>query len=418
MYMIINRGNKFRIEPDGKQKALLRQYAGDNRFLWNKALALQKEMLKYGETPYAYKTLASIHVAWKKEILFLAGAPSQTLQQTLKHLDKAIKEAFDRKSPKRFPVFKKKWESRGSFVYPQGFKIDEGNSRVFLPKVGWVKYRKSKALSGEAKNITVSEKNGKWYISVMTKEEAPDPVHPMRKEEPVGMDLGVAKFAAFSDGDFIEPINALRSLEKKLARLQRDLARKKKGSKNWHKTKDKIARLHERIASIRRDYLHKASNSVSKNHAVVFAESLKIANMSRSAKGTVEEPGRNVRAKSGLNKSILDQGWGEFRRQLSYKLSWRGGLYLEVPPRDTSRTCPVCGHTAAENRKTQALFVCVECGHSANADTNAAVNIKDKGLSLYAEVLESWRRGYAVGSNACGGIRASAPVKQEPTCTA
>ena len=104
-------------------------------------------------------------------------------------------------------------------------------------------------------------------------------------------------------------------------------------------------------------------------------EDLRIANMTTSAIGTVEEPGKNVRAKSGLNRRILDQGWGEFRRQLAYKLEWSGGTLLLVDPRDTSRTCAQCGHVSGENRQTQAAFRCVACGHAANADTNAAINI-------------------------------------------
>ncbi|MGH7706365.1 MAG: RNA-guided endonuclease InsQ/TnpB family protein, partial [Vulcanimicrobiaceae bacterium] len=123
------------------------------------------------------------------------------------------------------------------------------------------------------------------------------------------------------------------------------------------------------------DMLHKASTTISKNHAVVVLEDLRIRNMTASAKGTLDEPGSNVRAKSGLNRRILAQGWGEFRRQLDYKLAWNGGTLLLVDPRNTSRTCAACGHVSAENRQTQAAFRCIACGHAANADTNAAINI-------------------------------------------
>ncbi|MCL2458782.1 MAG: transposase, partial [Desulfobulbus sp.] len=133
----------------------------------------------------------------------------------------------------------------------------------------------------------------------------------------------------------------------------------------------------------RRDYLHKATATISKNHAMVCIEDLQVRNMSRSAAGSIGKPGKNVRAKAGLNKSILDQGWSEFRRQLDYKLVWNGGMLIAVPPQYTSRTCPRCGHVSADNRQTQAKFVCVECGfeehaeapRSGNAPATSAVGI-------------------------------------------
>jgi IS605 OrfB family transposase len=139
--------------------------------------------------------------------------------------------------------------------------------------------------------------------------------------------------------------------------------------------KKKISRLHHTIANVRSDFLHKLSTGISKNQAKVYVERLNIRNMSSSARGTIEEPGRNVKAKSGLNKSILDQGWFELRRQLQYKLSWRGGQLVEVDYRHTSQRCSCCGHTAKENRPSQAVFSCLACGHEANADVNAAKNI-------------------------------------------
>jgi putative transposase len=268
-------------------------------------------------------------------------------------------------------------------------------------------------LKGTAKRITVSEKNGKWYISIQTEEIIEDPVHPMKETDPVGMDLGIKKLATFSDGRTIPPIDALRSCEEKIARLQRELSRRVKYSKNWYKTKDKIAKLHEKIANIRRDYIHKETVKISKTHAIVFAEDLRISNMSKSAKGTVDEPGSNVKAKSGLNKAILDQGWGELLRQLSYKLRWGGGLLLLVSPMNTSRTCSSCGYVSPENRKSQAVFLCVECGHSTDADLNASINIKEKGLLLHEQTLILWRQGMPL--LVCGGDDVLSPVKQKPT---
>jgi putative transposase len=173
----------------------------------------------------------------------------------------------------------------------------------------------------------------------------------------------------------IEGVHSFRKHEDSLAREQRKLSRKKKGSNNWKKQKRKISRLHINIANVRSDFLHKLSTQISKNQARVYVEGLNIKNMSSSARGTIDTPGRNVNAKSGLNKSILDQGWFEFRRQLGYKLSWEGGRLVEVDYRHTSQTCSCCGHRAKENRKSQAEFKCSVCGYEENADVNAAKNI-------------------------------------------
>jgi putative transposase len=142
--------------------------------------------------------------------------------------------------------------------------------------------------------------------------------------------------------------------------------------------------LHNQIANIRKDFIHKSSNDLSKNHAVVFVEDLSIRNMSKSARGSQEKHGKNVKQNAGLNRAVLDSSPFELRRQLQYKLTWRGGLLLAVPPQNTSRRCPACCTMSVENRKTQEKFTCVQCGFTANADFVAAVNIKEAGRALLA----------------------------------
>jgi putative transposase len=188
-------------------------------------------------------------------------------------------------------------------------------------------------------------------------------------------------------------VNSFRKAEKKLVCEQRKLSRKIKGSQNWHKQKAVVARLHIRIADIRNDYLHKCSTTISKNHALVVLEDLKVSNMSASAKGSIENPGRNVKAKSGMNKAILDQGWHEFRRMLEYKLLWRGGKVVTISPRYTSQTCPQCDHVCPDNRKTQHVFRCMVCGYTENADLVAAMNILAAGhaASACGEMVQSGR---------------------------
>jgi putative transposase len=166
-----------------------------------------------------------------------------------------------------------------------------------------------------------------------------------------------------------------RHLGRVVQREQRKLSRKVKFSNNWRKQKERIARLHLRIADARNDYLHKVSTEISKNHAMVVLEDLRVRNMSASAKGAVDEPGRNVRQKAGLNKAILDQGWHAFRRMLAYKLAWAGGALELMPPHHTSQTCPECGHVSKDNRQSQAVFRCEACGFEDHADHVAAINI-------------------------------------------
>lgn len=317
----------------------------------------------------------------------------------LKDLDCAYKNFFEKRAD--FPTFKKKGDSN-SFCFPQGFEIDASNSRIKFPKLGWIRYRKSRDILGKAKNVTVSYVAGKWHASIQTEREIEQPVHPSTSI--VGIDLGVTLFAALSDGTLFKPVNALRKSAEKMAKYQGSLSRKTKFSQNWKKQKAKITRLHQRVAYARNDFLHKTSTLISKNHAMIVIEDLKVTNMSRSAAGTVEAPGRMVKAKSGLNKAILDMGWGEFRRQLEYKQGWLGGDVLAVNPRNTSRKCPACGHVSAENRKSQAKFECVKCGHAANADLNAAINILRAGHARLACQVND-----AVTSTATGTLQSYLP---------
>jgi putative transposase len=200
----------------------------------------------------------------------------------------------------------------------------------------------------------------------------------------VGIDLGICRFATLSDGTFYEPLNSFQKWAHQLALEQKKLSSKQKFSKNWQKQKHRIAFIHAKIGNARRDYLHKVSTEVSKNHAITVIEDLKVSQMSHSAKGTKDEPGRDVKKKSSLNRSILDQGWDEFRCQLEYKQQWRGGKVIGVPPQYTSQECPHCHHICKGNRKTQALFQCVECGYTENADLVGAKNILAVGQTVWA----------------------------------
>lgn len=215
-------------------------------------------------------------------------------------------------------------------------------------------------------------------------------------------------FAATSAGILIEPLNALKVQQQRLRRYQRSVSRKVKGSCNRKKAVKRLAALHRRIAHQRNDWLHKLTTSLAKEHPVIAIEDLKVSNMSASARGTAAAPGKNVKSKSGLNRSILDQGWKEFRRQLEYKLKANGGQLIAVNPAYTSQTCSSCGHCERDNRKSQALFACVACGHTAHADTNAAMNILAAGHAASA-------CGEVVRHPAAAKQLGAASMKQEPT---
>ena len=369
----IQKAYKVRLKTNKESEVLLTRFCGASRFLWNKSLSMNLERLEKRQPILWYNELAYWLTVWKRsdEYSFLKECPSQVLQQKLKDLERAFRDCFDKSQPlKRAPVFKKRGLNDG-IRFPQGFKID--NRRIFLPKIGWVGFYKSCEIIGKVKNITITNRGGQWFASIQVEQMIEIGNHASDSE--IGIDAGVKCFAAFSDGTLVEGVNSFRKHEERLAREQRKLARKKKGSNNWKKQKRKIAKLHHTIANVRSDFLHKLSTDISEKQAKVYVEGLQIRNMSASAKGSIEEPGRHVKAKSGLNKSILDQGWYEFKRQLDYKLFWMGGMLAEVNPRHTSQRCSSCGYTAKENRASQDVFRCLTCGHEEHADINAAKNI-------------------------------------------
>ena len=377
--MQILKAFKFELMPNGAQIRRLKQFCGCSRFVFNRALVYRNEQYEADKSfKFSYNKIANLLPEWKRELTWLKDCHSQVLQQALKDLESSFKNFFAKRSD--FPKFKRKGE-KDSFRFPQGCKLEQQNNRIYLPKIGWIRYRNSRAIVGEMKNVTVSRKCGKWYISVQTEFEQKTP---QPKGGEIGIDMGIVRFATLSNGEHFEPINAFKNLKGKLAKLQRRLKNKVKFSQNWQKLKAKIAKLHHKISNIRKNYLHQISSQISQSHAIVYVEDLQVTNMSKSAKGDVEQHGKNVKQKSGLNRMILDQSWFEFRRQLDYKLLWNGGHLVAVPPQNTSRTCPCCGYTAKENRQTQAVFECVECGYTGNADVVGAINILRRGQEILA----------------------------------
>lgn len=390
---------KYELMPDGEQERDMRRFAGSCRFVYNKALAMQKENHEAGNKFIGFAGLCKAITGWRNgvETPWLKDAPCHPLQQALKDLEKAYKNFFEKRTD--FPSFKRKG-SGDSFRYPdpKQIKLDQANNRLFLPKLGWLRYRNSRDVLGELRNVTVSQSGGKWFASIQTQREVEQPLPTATTA--IGIDVGVARFATMSDGSFITPINSFKKHQQRLAHYQRRMSRKVKFSNNWKKAKARIQKIHTGIANARKDFLHKTTTTISQNHALVCIEDLQVRNMSRSSKGNSEQHGKMVRQKSGLNRAILDQGWGEFRRQLGYKVAWNGGMLLAVPPHHTSQTCPACGHVSKDNRQTQAKFLCVDCGYENHADVVGAINVLERGYRLLA----------------CGeSAQSGRSLKQEPT---
>ena len=410
--MKINKAYQFRLEPTVEQAVVLNNLVGSARFVWNQMLAISFEMFAKNEFINATNLVNKImDLKNNPDFSFLKSQSNAvSLQQKIRDLASAWSRFFDPKVHARYKENKKKPKKPKSFKLLDGTelqlrplmpqwkrKIDrrdsmrlvqfdkycrvEGN-RVKLPNgVGFVKFRKSQDIIGTIKNITISKKSGHWYVSFGCERELDqNPIHPSKSA--IGIDLGVTKLITTSEGQHIKPKNSFKANQIKLAALQRQLSRKVLFSQNWKKQNRKIQKLHHHIANIRHDYLHKITTAISKNHAMIACEDLKVANMSKSASGTLENKGRNVKAKSGLNKSILDQGWGMMIDMLEYKQHWTGGLLVKVNPQYTSQTCSQCQHIAKENRQTQAKFECVQCGYIANADINAARNILSAGHAV------------------------------------
>ena len=306
------------------------------------------------------------------------------------------------------------------------FEVDNTNGRVKLPKVGWLRYRKSRAIEGTPKNITVTQHIDGWYVSVMAESEIKVPCAAMA----IGAgDRGITNFLATDTGRLVEPLDAHKQSLYRLRRYQRAVARRiecakikagipkgnpfPKGfrltpSNRLRKAQARVAKIHQKIARQRADFLHKLSTGLATTHAIFCIEDLKVKNMSASSAGDREAPGRNVRQKAGLNRSILDQGWSMWAGMIEYKLAWRRSRLIKVPAAYTSQKYSKCGHIHPENRDGE-KFKCLLCGYADHADVNAAKNILAAG---YAVLVGEESPAYAVVEDA---VQLDRPVKRLPT---
>lgn len=353
---------KVRLYPTEQQKEIITSQIGAARYVYNRTLALRKfayerfgmKVGKFNFIKHITKLKTKENTSWLKE------ADSQALQQSVANMDSAYQHFFKGGG---YPKFKSRHHTRQSFQYPQRVKVE--GSKVYLPKVGWVNCKGLRDdIQGKIKTVTVVYEAYQYHASILFDTGDID-VRP-NNGKAVGLDVGVVKVVTDSNGRQVAPLDLVRELSRLRTRAQQ-LSRKKKGSNNRAKAKARLAKQNLRIANMRKDFLHKLSRQYSENQTVVV-EDLKIKNMTKSAKGTEEKPGKNVAQKRGLNRSITQQSWGLFFELLEYKLKENGGQLIKVAPEFTSQTCNECGHVSKENRLSQSQFVCTACGHKANAD--------------------------------------------------
>lgn len=367
---------KIRLYPTTEQQTAIAQQIGAARYAYNRSLALRKfAYTKFGIKLGKFDLIKRITTLKERDkTSWLKDADSQALQQSIANMDKAYQHFFKGGG---FPKFKSRHHSKQSYQYPQRVKID--GSKVYLPKVGWVKCKGLREdFVGKIKTVTVSHEANLYHAALLI-DDGVETIPVCTNTNAIGLDVGVSLVVADSEGGTTKPLNLVHELTRLRVRAQQ-LSRKKKGSKNRVKAKVRLAKQNLRIANMRKDFLHKLSLQYADNQGIVVVEDLKIKNMTKSAKGTEEKPGKQVAQKRGLNRSITQQSWGLFFEMLEYKVKARGGKFVKVDPRHTSQACNVCGHVSKENRLSQAKFVCTACGHSANADTNAAKNILDRGI--------------------------------------
>jgi len=388
--MQVHRAHVYRLYPTPEQLTLLARTAGVVRLVYNLALEQRRT---WGGRPYrggrsrtfGAKGLSGELSALRREVDWI-GAVSQTAQnQALIDLDRAFTNFFEGRA--RFPTPRKKglhdaFRHVGREVAVR--RLNGKWSEVRIPKIGWVRYRDTRPLRARAdgaveiRSATVRRgSDGAWQVSIALRcEVAARPV----PAKAVGVDRGVAIPFALSDGSVWHLPETVARRERLISRLQRKLARRTRGSQRYRLLRRRIAKLRGSNARARKHLAHVLTTHLARTFGLVAIEDLRILNMTRSAAGTIEEPGRNVAAKSGLNRATLNVGWYQFELLLSYKLEETGGALVKVPARNTSRECAECGHVDEGSRKNQATFVCTACGHAANADHNAAINILNRAL--------------------------------------
>jgi len=390
--------SRYRLLPTPAQEAVLRDHCAHARYVWNLAVEQHSHWHPGRTSAPGYLEQSRQLTAARAEHDWLAAGSQMVQQQALRDFAQAMAAFFDPANPTGLPSWRKARRDEGFRVVGRRGRqwdvrrLNRKAGEVWMPKVGWVRFRWSRAVPPGVKSYRVTmDRAGRWHIAFAA---IPDPVPGPGNGEVVGIDRGVAVSAALSTGELLHVSGLTVRERKRLGRLERKLARSRRGSERRKGVRLAIARLKARETDRRKDWAEKASTDIARRFDTIRVEDLLIKNMTRSAKGSAGNPGRNVRQKSGLNREILRSGWGLLVRRLEEKAASR---VEKIKPAFTSQRCSACGHVDAKSRESQARFVCTACGLACNADVNAARNIA---------------AGHAVAAR--GGFRDAGPVNREP----
>ena len=389
--------SRYRLEPTSEQEQALLRHCSDARYVWN--LCVEQESWwrrDRGKMPGWAERCRQLTEA-RADNPWLAEGSVTVQQQAVRDHGQAMARFFA--GTHRRPRWRKKGEDEGFriiHVKPSHVRrLNRNHGAVFVPKAGWVRFRWSRPVPADVKSFRITrDRAGRWHVAFAV---IPEPIPGPGNGEAVGIDRGIAVSAALSTGEMLRVPGLSVREASRLRRLERKLAKAKRGSRRRDTVKSSAARLKARERDRRKDWYEKTSTDIARRFDVIRVEDLNVRGMMRSARGTVEAPGGNVAAKAGLNRGISRSGWGLLVRRLEDKAP---GRVERVNPAYTSQRCSACGHVARENRESQAVFLCTACGFACNADVNAARNIA-AGHAVKA------RRGDGTGR----------PVTREPQLT-
>jgi putative transposase len=386
--------SRYRLLPAPAQQVVLRNHCGHARYVWNLVVEQHAHWRPGRTSAPTYLEQCRQLTAARAEHPWLAVGSQMVQQQALRDFARAVADFFA--GTRRRPTWRKAGRDEGFRVVAvkpgQVRRLSAKTGAVWVPKAGWIRFRWSRAVPPGAKSYRVTmDRAGRWHVAFAA---IPEPIPAPGNGQAVGIDRGVAVSAALSTGELLRVPGLTARERRRLRQLERKLARARRGSERRRRVRRAIARLRARETDRRKDWAEKTSTGIARRFDVIRLEDLKICNMTRSAKGTLDKPGQNVRAKAGLNRGILRSGWGLLARRVEEKAP---GRVEKIRPAYTSQRCSACGHVDADSRESQARFVCTACGFADHADVNAARNIA---------------AGYAV--TARGGDGITRPVNREP----
>ena len=376
---------KCRAYPAPEQAAQLGRTFGCVRLVWNRTLDQRHRAYHVNGTKTSYKDTDAALSQWKRtdELAFLSEVSSVPLQQTLRHQHTAYANFFAGRA--KYPRFKSRNGRQSAHYTRSAFRLREGTLTLAKHQAPldfvWSWDADTLANLDPTMVVVAREPDGRWYVTFAVDTDVPEPAEPTGNA--VGVDLGVKDFAVLSTGETIANPKHLDRKARNLARYQRQMARKQRGSNNRRKATRKVARAHRKVRNARADFVHRTTTNLVRRADMIAIEDLNVAGMSRSAKGTTDKPGRNVRAKSGLSRAVLDAALGEFRRQLEYK-AHRAGKTLVVIDRwyPSSKTCSACGYLLNQLTLSVRARTCPNCGTRHDRDHNAAKNILAAGQAV------------------------------------